>query len=113
MVEPAEPIVSVDFIERFHARGMRRLHSLDVQFTGKRRVFRRDIWAAKDGRILVRFRCPTESDYDETLVIIGLTLRDLTKADLEAIGTESADDWPPWVPDCVRDRWDLWFTSVD
>ena len=111
MAKSTKPIVEATFIERFHARGMRRLHALEVRFAGRRRVFQREIWATKDGRLLVRFRCPTESDYDQTLEIQGLSASDLNEADLAA-GSESGDDWPRWVPACVRDRWNLWFSSV-
>jgi hypothetical protein len=112
VAKPSKSVGSFEFIERFHARGMRQLHALDVRFAGERRVFQREIWVAKDGRLLVRFRCPTESDYDEALEIKNLTLRDLTQSDLDATGDESADDWPRWVPECVRAEWDLWLSSV-
>ena len=63
---------------------MRRLHAFDVRFAGRRQVYRGEIWAAKDGRLLVRFNCPTESDYDEAHEIRGLNASDLSQAELDA-----------------------------
>jgi hypothetical protein len=112
MANRNESAITLEFIDRFHARGMRRLHAFDVRFAGRRQVYRGEIWAARNGRLLVRFQCPTESDYDEAHEIRGLTAPDLSQSDLGSTRTEADDIWLPWVPQCVRDRWDLWLSSV-
>jgi len=112
MAKDDQYAITLEFVEHFRAYGMRRLHGFDVLSAGKRRVFRGDIWATKDGRLLVRFNCPTESDYDESYEIRGMTPSDVRDADLNSGDTESDDVWPSWVPECVRDRWYLWLSSV-
>ena len=107
-----EPVLSLEIIDRFHAHGMRRLHTFDVRFAGRRRVYCGEIWAAKGGRLLVRFHCPTESDYDEAHEIVGMIASDLAEADLNSAAMQPDDVWPPWVPVCVRDRWELWLSAV-
>ena len=104
--------ITLEPVEQFRAYGMRRLHGFDLVFAGERRAFRGDIWATKDGRLLTRFNCPTESDYDESPEIRGMTASDVTEADLNSRGTERDDVWPSWVPQCVRDGWVLWRSSV-
>ncbi len=103
--------ITLEFTEHFRAQGMRRLYGHDIYMGPRRRKFQCDIWGAKDGRLLVRFHCPTESDYDESHQVIGLTVSDLTKVDLDR---DAMDDglWPTWIPQCVRDHWDLWLISV-
>jgi hypothetical protein len=103
--------VTLEFTEHFHARGMRRLHGCDVYIGARRRKFPCGIWGAKDGRMLVRFHCPTESDYDESFQVIGLSLSDPSQVDLSRREMDH-ELWPAWVPQCIRDRWDLWFTSL-
>ena len=104
-------MVTLEPTEHFHARRMRRLHGFDVHIGARRRKFSCDIWADKVGCLLVRFHCPTESDYDESHRVIGLSVCDLSQADLD--GAEVEDNfWPAWVPQCIRGGWDLWFTSV-
>jgi hypothetical protein len=112
MANRADSAITLEFIDRFHARGMRRLHAFDVRFAGRRQVYRGEIWATKDGRLLVRFNCPTESDYDEAHEIRGLKASDLSQTDINSNPKEADDVWLPWVPQCVRDRWDLWLSSV-
>jgi hypothetical protein len=104
--------ITLESVDHFRAYGMRRLHGFDLFTAGRRRVFRCDIWATKDGRLLTRFHCPSESDYDESHEIRGMTVSDLTETDVNSRATESDDVWPLWVPQCVRDGWHLWFTSV-
>jgi hypothetical protein len=111
MREASARAVSLEFTEHFHARGMRRLHGHDVHIGARRRKFQCDIWGARDGRLLVRFHCPTESDYDESHQVIGLSVSDLTQAELDS-GEMDDELWPTWVPRCIPDQWDLWFTSV-
>ena len=90
---------------------MRRLHTFTLRFAQRRQVYSGEVWAARDGRLLVRFHCPTESDYDESYQIAGLTAPDLTESALAS--AEPDDDvWPSWIPECVRDRWDFWLSSV-
>jgi len=112
MPKSAKDCVTLEFIDHFHARGMRRLHSFDVHLSPRMRVFRGDIWGTKGGRLLVRFHCPTESDYDESHRVIGLFVSDLSQADLDECAEIEDDLWPAWAPQCIRERWDLWFTSV-
>jgi hypothetical protein len=104
-------MVTLEPIEHFHARGMRRLHGFDVYTGARRRKFQCDIWRDKEDCLLVRFHCPTESDYDESYRLVGLSVSDLSRADLDKAEIEG-DLWPAWVPQCIRERWDLWFTSV-
>jgi len=110
--EHDEKLPSLEVIDHFHARGMRRLHAFDVRFAKRRQVYSGEIWAAKDGRLLVRFHCPTESDYDESHKIVGMTASDLPAAGLNSVETQPDDVWLPWVPQCVRDGWELWLSSV-
>jgi hypothetical protein len=110
--EHGESVPSLKFIERFHARGMRRLHAFDVRFAGRRRNYSGEIWATTDGRLLCRFHCPTESDFDEAHEIVGMTISDLVEAELNATAAQPDDVWLPWVPPCVRERWELWLSSV-
>lgn len=108
MAKPGKHCVRLESIDRFHARGMRLLTSLGVRIVSTPGEFSREIWATKDDRLLVRFRYTTKSDYDEAYEIYGMTASDITGADLEGGIAESADDWPSWVPECVRDSWDGW-----
>jgi len=112
MTKRAVSAITLEFIDPFHARGMRRLQAFGVRFAGSRKVYRCDIWAAKDGRLLVRYNCPTESDYDEAHEICGLKASDLSQTNLDSNPMEPDDVWLPWVPQCVRDRWVLWLNSV-
>ena len=106
-----ERMVTLEPIEHFHARGMRRLAGGDVYVGARRRKFQYDIWGDNKGCLLVRFHCPTESDYDESQQVLGMSVSDIAQADRD--GAEIEDDlWPAWVPQCIRERWDLWFTSV-
>jgi hypothetical protein len=87
---------------------MHLLSSLGVRFVSRPGEFSREVFAAKDGRLLVRFKYTTKSDYDEAYEINGMTASDLTTAEIKAGMAVSADDWPRWVPQCVRDAWDEW-----
>lgn len=112
MANTETKLVSLETIDHFHARGMRQLHAHVLGFAGKRRVFRQEIWATKDDRLLVRFQCPTESDYNESYEICGLRVSELSKTDLDTAEIEFVDGWPGWAPQCFRDSWELWFSSV-
>jgi hypothetical protein len=111
MRKASERMVTLESIEHFNAQGMRRLHGVVLYVGARRRKFQCDIWGDKEGCLLVRFHCPTESDYDESYGVIGLSMLDLSQDDLE--DAEIGDYmWATWVPQCIRDRWGLWLTSV-
>ena len=100
--------ITLKAIDRFQARGMRLLSSLGVRIVSTPGEFSREIWSTKDGRLLVRFKYTTKSDYDEAYEIQGMSASDLIAVDYEAGMAVSGDDWPEWVPQDVRDAWDEW-----
>lgn len=108
MAKSATRRITLEPIDRFHARGMRLLSSLGVRIVSTPGEFSHKIWSTKDGRLLVQFKYTTKSDYDEAYEIHGMSASDLTTADCEAGMAVSGDDWPRWVPQCVRDAWDEW-----
>jgi hypothetical protein len=96
-------MVTLEPMEQFHARGTRRLRAFDVYTGARRRKFQCDIWGNKEGCLLVRLHCPTESDYDESYRVIGQSVSDLSQTDLNE--AENEDDlWAAWVPQCLRER---------
>ena len=105
MAKPSKRRITLERIDRFHARGLRLLSAAGDQFYSTPGYFFREFWATKAGILLVRFKYTTKSDYDEAYKIHGMTASDLTDADIEA-GRASGS--PAWVPECVWDAWSLW-----
>ncbi|HQU46844.1 MAG TPA: hypothetical protein PK867_28830 [Pirellulales bacterium] len=96
----------------FHARGMRRVHAFDAYFMNSRRKYSGEIWATKNDRLLLRFHCPTESDYDEAFELHGVTAAEIDRTTIEPVEGEADDVWPAWTPPCVREMWERWLSSV-
>ncbi|MGH7138775.1 MAG: hypothetical protein ACREHD_23760, partial [Pirellulales bacterium] len=84
----------------------------DVYFTSPRRKYSGEIWATKNDRLLIRFHCPTESDYDEAYELHGVKASEITARNDAATATSAEDVWPPWAPPCIVEQWDEWLSSV-
>jgi hypothetical protein len=84
---------------------LRRLHGEDAFAGTARRVFHLDIWAAKDGRIRVRFWARSAELDDCSFEIQGLTVSDLSPKQLQ-------DKMGTWVPRVVHDEFEEWFASA-
>lgn len=112
MSKRSQRIARLEPIEIFNARGMRQVHAFDIRFANSRRKYSGEIWATKNDRLLVRFNCPTESDYDEAYELQGIKASEITAEKDAAASTDVEDVWPRWAPHCVVERWELWLSSV-
>jgi len=88
--------ITVERIEHFTARGMRRVYGRGDRFN--RSTLNLDLWKAEDGRLLARFWSRSQEVDGESWEVIG-------RPDAGPPGDER------WVPKCLRQRYESWVTS--
>jgi hypothetical protein len=137
--------ITLKDIPHFYARGMKQVHGWRLarmtEFS-KFHTYHGEIWAAKDDRLLVRFKFKTGLCL-ETYEICGMTAADLFNIVFDPASDEAAalegniitlresgksivlsgskgvyvppeeNFWLSWVPPCVRDAWDRWVDEIE
>ena len=91
---------TVDPIEHFDARGMRRVYGRGDHFN---RVFNMDIRKDRISRFLARFWSRNGDVDDESWEIIGVP------NPKQISGPSSFDG--EWIPNCLREKYDTWIIA--
>ena len=96
----ADPGITVDYIDDFNARGMKKAYARGDYFGGSQPVFNLDIWKTKDGRILARLWSRGSQVGNESFEVLGCRDKDFPKQDER------------WVPQDLRRHYDNWILSM-
>ncbi len=100
---PNQPGISLEIIDAFDARGMRRIYGRGDHYG--RRTFNMDIWQARGGGLFARF---WSRNYDVewcSFEIIGFPAKRLTQKH------EMCGDNEHCVPECLRREYESWVIS--
>jgi hypothetical protein len=98
--------ISVESIDHFNARGMRRVYGrCDIFPLDGKQTYRRnmDVWLSRGGRLLARFWARGYEVDDESFEIIGLSGPHLREKEVE-LGES-------WVPQRLRKEYADWLIS--
>lgn len=95
--------ISVNYIDAFNARGMRRVYGR-CDYFGRGRTFNMDVWLTKDGRLLARFWARRDEVDCYSLEVIGHTLPIVQN-------NRNYEANEEWVPQCLRVDYDNWVMS--
>jgi len=95
---------TVEEIEHFDARGMRRVYGRSDQFA-RYRSFNMDIWKTCGGRLLMRCWSRCEDIDWRSFEITGVDLTEIPEREKSSGFQES------WVPQAVRRVYDHWINE--
>lgn len=91
-----QPSVTIELVDPFDARGMKRVYSRCEVFGGGQPEFVLDIWRGKDGRLLARFSSHGLEIDSESYAIHWSAQLELPLMDEK------------WVPEDLRKAYDIW-----
>ncbi len=102
---------TVEWIEHFDARGMRRVYGRGDWF-GRHHSFNMEIWLAHDGHLLMRCWSRCGEIDGRSFCITGI---DLSKTAKRRMHDPHQDGWAgfddAWVPAAVRHAYEQWVTD--
>ena len=98
---PKTKNVSVEYVDYFNARGMRRVYGRGDHFS-RFRIFNMDIWLTSTGRLLMRCWSRSQDVDGRSFEIKGLDISKIPKPDKKK-GLEDS-----WLPAVVRKTYNEW-----
>lgn len=109
---PTDSAISLEFIEHFDARGMRRVYGRG-DFPPGRAKLEMDIWVDKQKRLYVRFSSRGQEVDWVSLEILGLNRGDFPDhtpmSNFNGIRYIDFDE--TWVPHCLKEEYNNWVLS--
>lgn len=93
--------VTINHIDSFNARGMRRVYGRGDRF-GKKSSFNMDVWLTGDGRLLARFWSRSDDVDGRSHEVLGISADSIPHRSPNSAFTDA------WIPEILRQEYADW-----
>ena len=98
---PLPEAVTINHIDSFNARGMRRVYGRGDRFD-KKCSFNMDVWLARDGRLLARFWARSDDVDGRSIEVHGIPVDAIPRRRPDSAFTDA------WIPEILRQEYADW-----
>ena len=101
---PRSSRASIEYVDAFDARGMRRVYGRGDTF-GHKAAYNLDVWLDRKGRLLARFWSRNQEVDTFSIEIHGISPQSIPRRSPDTAFSDA------WIPKVLRDKYEDWIIS--